>query len=60
MGKVKCIPGLQKEDWDWEAMLLMQIWLFCITATVAWREVNGLGHVENWRCWVLSVQAISG
>lgn len=52
MGKVRCIPGLQKEEWGWETLLLMPNWLFCIRATV-----NGLGHAENWRSWVLSVHA---
>lgn len=43
MGKVKYIPGVQKEEWDWETLLLMPFWLFCIRATVEWGE-------REW-CW---------
>lgn len=60
MGKVKYIPGVQKEQWHWEALLLMPVWLFCIRAAEEWEEVNGVGHAEKWRCWMLSVHAISG
>lgn len=50
MKKMKYVTGVKKEEWDWEALLLISFWywLFCVKSTMQWGE-NGLGHTVNWR-----------